>query len=202
MSFISDFEVFPAKPPRFVPEIYPFVGFNFPLEFLPKPAISITTQYVHTMCSLKNPLLRFLPLQHLNLEKLHGIGLATGLPWTLAGFGYPLSVLHFSNLKPYFMLEALMGLPSQSVDPCSKLKPFRAYCSPAVCLLTSLKFQKELKKAKSPSSEALVLKQSSAFSKRCYVLPKALFSLRVVTSKVFHLKREPGSPASPLIQFF
>jgi hypothetical protein len=93
--FIYDFEVFPANPPRFVPEIYPFLGFNSPLEFLPKPAISIPTYYVHKICSLENPLLGFSSLQHLGKGKFLRISLAKSLLKTLAGFGYPLSVPHF-----------------------------------------------------------------------------------------------------------
>jgi hypothetical protein len=60
------------------------------------------------------------------------------------------------------MLEALMGLPSQSFVPYSKLKLFRVHCSLAVHLLTRLKFPKESKKVKSPSYEAFFRKQSSA----------------------------------------
>jgi hypothetical protein len=93
--FIGDFEVFPANPPRFVPEIYPLLGFNSPLEFLPKPAIPIPTYYVHTICSLENPLLEFSSLQHLGKGKFHGISLAKGLFRTPAGFDYPLGVHHF-----------------------------------------------------------------------------------------------------------
>jgi hypothetical protein len=46
------------------------------------------------------------------------------------------------------MLEALMGLPSQSFVPYSKLKLFRVHCSLAVHLLTRLKSVKNPKKLK------------------------------------------------------
>lgn len=54
--FIYDFEVFPANPPRFVPEIYPFLGLNSPLEFYQNRL----SQYQHIMCT-KYALLRILP---------------------------------------------------------------------------------------------------------------------------------------------
>lgn len=110
MSFFNDFEVFPTKPPRFVPEIYPFLGFNSPLEYLPKSAILITTHCVHTKCSLKNPLLGFSPLQHFSKGKFHRINFATSSSRTLAGFDYPLSVRHFPFPQALFHAWSAHGV--------------------------------------------------------------------------------------------
>jgi len=53
--FKIGYEVFPFKPPWFYAKIYPFIGFDPPLESKPKSAITITTSYVHLPLFSREP---------------------------------------------------------------------------------------------------------------------------------------------------
>jgi hypothetical protein len=52
LSFNFDFEVFPAKPPRFVAGIYPLLGFDPLIEFCTKISyLNANTAYAYAMFS-------------------------------------------------------------------------------------------------------------------------------------------------------
>jgi hypothetical protein len=76
LSFNCDFEVFPINPPWFVTKIYPFLGFESSLEYLPGIIISKATYHVHVVSLLEIPLMGFLFLQHISFDEFPGMNIA------------------------------------------------------------------------------------------------------------------------------
>jgi hypothetical protein len=68
---------FQSSRPGFDAKIYPLLGFDSPLEYLPKTTIPITTHHVHLVDSLENPLMGSLPLQHFGITEFPRIGIAS-----------------------------------------------------------------------------------------------------------------------------
>jgi hypothetical protein len=63
--------VFPTNPPWIVKaKIYPFLGFDSPLEYLPESITKMATHYMHITGSLLDPLMGFIPLQHFSAKEL------------------------------------------------------------------------------------------------------------------------------------
>jgi hypothetical protein len=60
----------------FVAKIYPFLGFEPSLEYLPGIVTSMATYHVHMIGSLEIPLMGFFFLQHLSFDGLPGMNIA------------------------------------------------------------------------------------------------------------------------------
>jgi hypothetical protein len=129
MPFNCDFEVFPAKPPRFCDQV--LSSSRLWLSF--RVSAKINYPDINTLCApgvfSRNP--------------SHGI-LAPTAPWCrraswdewcptqhkhLQGLGTLSVFITLQPPRPYFMPEMLMGFPSQSFIPYLKLKLSRVNCS-------------------------------------------------------------------------
>jgi hypothetical protein len=68
---------FQSSPLGLLTKIYPFIGFESLIEYVLEKTISILAHYVHVMSFPENPLVRFCPLQHVGVEKLPWMNVAT-----------------------------------------------------------------------------------------------------------------------------
>lgn len=68
---------FQLSPLGLLTKIYPFLGFEPLIEYVLETTISILAHYVHVMSFPENPLVRFYPLQHIGVEKLPWMNVAT-----------------------------------------------------------------------------------------------------------------------------
>lgn len=85
---------------------------------------------MHLSCSLENPLMEFTPLEHFGNYELLRISIALLIKNGMQGLATLLAFIAQKSLKPYFMLEMLMGFTSRSFIPVLKLKTLPGFVLP------------------------------------------------------------------------
>jgi hypothetical protein len=148
------------------PKIYPFLGFESPLEYLPDPLFRIEIDVcTHQIISKYSRGICF-PTAHRLRNTSQGSYDASKDQEHLHGLVTILAFIAFRNLKALFHARSARGISLSELYACFKAETLSSsYCFPAVSYKSKTIPVKECFKFDSPRFEALLLKTSSFLTK-------------------------------------
>lgn len=141
-------------------KIYPFLGFDSPLEYSPDTVILMRVYHAYMTNSLKNPLVEFFSPIALWLKKISLSKWCLTHYERMQGLVTLFTFFILLVLNPYFMIEMLLGFPFQSLFPELKPWPFQVPCSYVVHFSFVSRFARNKFQTKNPTLKPYSLAQA------------------------------------------